>query len=133
MIKTEYMHICNARADTARNQKRAYDYSLSVQVDREIKRERRREVLKELIISSICIITLVFMLNAFINYANKSYANTSDTSTKACIVTEVSENLITVSNNGNYYSFYGNGYEVGDMVVCQFTSEMEMEIIDVIE
>ena len=127
MIKTEFMAICNERADAIRNQRRAYAYSLSVEVDREMKRARRKEVIKELVISTICIIGLVLFLNAFIDYANESYAGTTEnTSTEVCTVTEINEDLVTVHHKGSFYSFYGNGYKVGDSIVCQFTSEMEI-------
>jgi hypothetical protein len=131
MIKTEYMNICNERADAIRNQRLAYNYSLSVEVDREIKRERRKEVVIGGIVAVICITIMILATKSLIGYADKTYANTSDTTTEACVVTSVTEDLVTVSYDGNYYSFYGNGYEVGEMIICQFTSEME--IIDILE
>ena len=44
---------------------------------------------------------------------------------RKCEVINVS-NVITVEYKGNLYSFYGNGYKIGDEVICKFTDNMEI-------
>lgn len=45
---------------------------------------------------------------------------------RICEVTEINNDLITVEYNGNFYDFFGYGYEVGEQIVCQFTNGMEI-------
>lgn len=50
---------------------------------------------------------------------------------RKCVVTEVTDNKVIVSYKGELYSFYGNGYEVGQKITCKFTDDME--IVGVVE
>ena len=44
----------------------------------------------------------------------------------ACIVIETTEDIVTVEYNGNLYDFYGDGFKVGNVVMCTFTDNMEI-------
>ena len=58
------------------------------------------------------------------------------TKTDWCIVTEISEYLVTIEYKGNLYDFYGDGYKIGNELRCEFTynfSKHEWEVTDVVE
>lgn len=45
---------------------------------------------------------------------------------RICEVVEINNDLITVEYKGDLYDFFGDGYTVGDKIVCQFTKGMEI-------
>ena len=50
---------------------------------------------------------------------------------RICEVEAINNDLITVEYNGNFYDFFGYGYEEGQTIICQFTNSME--IVGVVE
>lgn len=58
------------------------------------------------------------------NYNGVHYEYVTD---RVCTVTEIDGDLITVeTRSGSLYEFYGDGYEVNDIVVCTFNSANEI-------
>ena len=126
--------------------KAAEDYEEKLKRER-IAKAKLKAKIKEYIILGIMYLLLigaiVFKVSDMTSNANETektnYEVTNEEPSrvyaigKLCEVVEIneSENIVTVECNENLYDFYGNGYFVGQTILCKFTEKMEL--VDVIE
>lgn len=52
---------------------------------------------------------------------------------RKCDVVDVFGQKVTVSYKGNLYAFYGDGYRVGDELICKFTDDYRIVDAEVIK
>lgn len=95
------------------------------------KEKRKREIISNLVVillfAALIIGTCIKIYNTEPRYAIASETeNYIYVTEKLCEVVNTSENITTVSYKGNEYDFYGNGFENGEKIICQFTDEMEI-------
>ena len=90
-----------------------------------------------IIILCVCLIVTIYhsKRNVQDSECGKNYTTETQTelervypTERVCKVVEVneSENIVTVEYNGQLYDFYGNGFLVGETIVCKFTDKMEI-------
>lgn len=142
---------CEEKRELAERNKRAEEYSARAELRRAKQKERKAEicvkVLSAIVGVGIGIGILVFISNSdfklpelqlpkFTLTHEDRYAIPSETTSKGmhyvyvteriCEVTEITADYVTVDYNGNEYSFFGYGYEVGEKIICQFTDGWEI-------
>ena len=140
-----FVRLVNKRNELNRRNAKAQEYidSVAKRKTTRCKLFKKGSITTETLItiaSLLCVLVLVIGIVAKAMSAEPRYAIAGDDSNgqhyvyvteKVCEVTEVNTYTVTVEYKGNFYSFYGSGYSVGETIVCQFTDTME--IVGVIE
>ena len=127
-IKLEFVRMCQKR-----NAEMEY-----IAECRERKEKRQDTIMGFLIIALfVFMMVAIYHSNANVqdNESGRNYTTETQTEHKricpterVCKVVEVneSENIVTVEYNGQLYDFYGNGFLVGETIVCKFMDNMEI-------
>lgn len=102
------------------------------------RRKQRRDKIKNALATTLCVVTMMAATIGALNYtAQQDYYYYVDNGhggyeqlvDRSCEVVEINGDEITVvTNSGELYAFYGDGYKVGTTIICTFT--MADEIID---
>lgn len=74
--------------------------------------------MKNLVIGVLVVVISVISLLACAVVDNKN-----DTITKTCKVVEVEEEVVIIDENGNLWGFFGDGYEVGQIITVYFEGD----------
>ena len=120
----------NLNYELDKRNRKAKEYSDSVA------KRKRDTLITNIILCMIVLITIIAMIHKAYTYEDSYYKRTETKQSdgtyyiyvteKTCTVTDVDNGVITVEYKGQLYSFYGNGYENGEQIVCQFTDAMEI-------
>ena len=145
-IKTDFCKSIAERRNLAIRQQVAQEYVHKCKRKR-IAKAKRKERIKEKIVLYILYLILIGAIFVKISDITSNANETEKTNYevtneepsrvyaigKLCEVVEIneSENIVTVECNGEKYDFYGDGYFVGQTILCKFTEKMEL--VDVIE
>lgn len=142
---------CEEKRELMERNKRAEEYSARAELRRAKRKERKAEICVKVlgvvagillgsvllyVVNKVDLPELNLNLPKFTLTHEDRYAIPSETTSKGmhyiyvteryCTVTEVTQDYITVDYNGNEYSFFGYGYEVGEEIICQFTDNWEI-------
>lgn len=124
----------NENYEMSWRKKRATEYSEEV----EYKKSRRKVMIFTIVVIAIGILLMGAMVVKAMTTENGYYIKTETrqadgsyyvyVTEKNCTVidTDTTKGLVTVDYKGTAYSFYGDGYEKGDKVVCKFTNDMKI-------
>ena len=90
-----------------------------------------RKMVKRFLITGIAISGTIAALLFMAAQSEPRYAIASErgemhyeyVTERKCEVTNVSGKKVTVAYKGNLYSFFGDGYRVGDELICKFTDD----------
>ena len=136
-IDLTYVKLCNERVELYKRNRRAERYSANAQrriQKRNIKFAKFSEQVGLIIL--ICAIITILAYGFIKEPSEPRYAIASAKqingnhfiyiTEKICKVEEIDGDYITVSYKGNEYDFFGDGYEIGEEIICQFTDTMEI-------
>ena len=101
---------------------------------RRCRKAKIRKMVKRFVIAGITISGTIAALLFMAAKSEPRYAIASEHGTmhyeyvteRKCEVTNVSNTVVTVNYKGDLYSFYGDGYEIGDELICKFTDDMHI-------
>lgn len=101
---------------------------------RRCRKAKIRKMVKRFLITGIAISGTIAALLFMAAQSEPRYAIASErgeihyeyVTERKCEVTNVSGKKVTVAYKGNLYAFYGEGYKVGDKLICKFTDSMEI-------
>ena len=98
---------------------------------RRCRKAKIRKMVKRFVITGIAISGTIAALLFMAAQSEPRYAIASErgemhyeyVTERKCEVTNVSGKKVTVAYKGNLYSFFGDGYRVGDELICKFTDD----------
>ena len=140
-IDLTFIKMLQEKRELEERNARAAAYSAKIERKRARKAERKRrtlEIVRNVTLTGVIIAGVVMLaLHGLPNLPKPEhrYAIPSESTQglhyiyvteRYCTVTEITADYVTVSYNGNEYSFFGYGYEVGDEIICQFTDGWEI-------
>ena len=135
-LDLRFASMSNRHSEKELQKRKAIAYSKKV--------ARERKIKNTLSIIGLVLIFILTGLTVVFGCSNKEqrYAIAGDNGNglhyiyvtdRYCLVTKIDDELgkVFVDYQGETYSFYGNGYNVGDEIICQFTDDWEIR--DVVE
>lgn len=137
-IKTDFIPYIREKSEKARRNRIAKEYLQEVTERKaEAKAEKKRNIIAIAAFLCVLILTIILFAKAFTEqgYYKKTETMQPDgnyfvwVTEIECEVTEIENDLITVSYKGNAYDFFVSDpetYEIGQKIVCQFTNDMEI-------
>lgn len=137
-IKTDFIPYIREKSEKARRNRIAKEYLQEVTERKtKAKAERKSNIIAITAFLCVFILTIILFAKAFSGqgYYKRTETMQSDgtyyvyVTERICKVTEVENDLITVSYKGNTYDFFVSDpetYEIGQKIVCQFTNDMEI-------
>lgn len=146
-IDLTFVKLVNKKAELYKRNCRAEEYSANAR--KRLRKGNRltnffRKNAREIISSVLICVVIVMLGYGIVEKVNNTEPRYAIASTRqingehfiyiterVCEVYEINDDLITVEYQGNLYDFFGDGYEVGETIVCQFTDAME--IVGVVE
>ena len=98
---------------------------------RRCRKAKIRKMVKRFVITGIAISGTIAALLFMAAQSEPRYAIASENgemhyeyvTERKCDVVDVSGTVVTVNYKGNLYSFFGDGYRVGDELICKFTDD----------
>ena len=107
---------------------------------RNCRKRRIEKMLDRLLLSGLALVSVLAIISIVHNIEPR-YAIASEhgamhyeyVTERKCDVVDVSGTIVTVNYKGDLYSFYGNGYEIGDKVICKFTDDYQIVDAEVIK
>ena len=98
---------------------------------RRCRKAKIRKMVKRFVITGIAISGTIAALLFMAAQSEPRYAIASEhgemhyeyVTERKCDVVDVSGTVVTVNYKGNLYSFFGDGYRVGDELICKFTDD----------
>lgn len=107
---------------------------------RRCRKAKIRKMVKRFLITGIAISGTVTTLLFMAAQSEPRYAIASEhgamhyeyVTERKCDVVDVSGTVVTVNYKGNLYSFFGDGYRVGDKLICKFTDDFRIVDAEVV-
>lgn len=108
---------------------------------RRCRKAKIRKMVKRFLITGIAISGTIAALLFMAAQSEPRYAIASErgemhyeyVTERKCDVVDVSGTVVTVNYKGNLYSFFGDGYRVGDELICKFTDDYRIVDAEVIK
>lgn len=100
-----------------------------------------RKMVKRCIITGIAISGTIAALLFMAAQSEPRYAVASErgemhyeyVTERKCDVVNIYGQKVTVAYKGNLYAFYGEGYEIGDELICKFTDDYRIVDAEIIK